>query len=239
MSHTHADDTRIIADLIAQIELLEAATFRSRVKAIISKARQIVIDAVDVLNNSRFSPSARLRFRSRVSGIMRRNGHVVADLGWQAGGGKEGDFPRERLNNWMANQQQLLSQWFLAIRDTGTIPGGKARAQLYAKSLEGLYNEYWGLAQQATAGAPPMPAYPRDGTTDCFNNCQCRWEGPKRVEVDGETVWRAWWRISPVENCDTCLCRAEHWNPLTFRAVGDQWREEPSNGPVLCELFRT
>jgi len=116
-----------------------------------------------------------------------------------------------------------------------TVTGGAQRANLYAQSLEGLYNEMWARAMQDSQGMPDLPAQPRDGTTLCLTNCQCRWRVVR--DKDSETPrWLAYWTLSPVEHCATCKCRARRWNPLTLTFLGGRWDTKESSRSQ-CELY--
>ena len=222
-----------IQALIEAIELLEAATYRSQAMAVIADGKNYVTAAAAKLQKSRFSPSARLEFRSRVSGTIRRGAHLIADLAFQAGGGEQGKYPRDRVTEYINAQQRFLSDWYVQIHDEQRLVGGVNRAQMYADSLMGLYNEIWNSGKQESSGMPPLPAVPRDGTTQCLVNCRCHWE----VQRGDDGEWLAYWRLSPVEHCDTCKCRAKHWSPLTLRAVGSNWVAEESRRPVTCDLY--
>ncbi len=221
-----------IKKLLAIIELMEAVTFRSQAQAIIAAGRAYVTAAAAKLQHSRFSPSARLEFRARVSGMIRRNAQAIANLGWQAGGGESGKYPRADVSRYVETQQRYLSKWFIQIRDEQRLVGGAGRAKMYADSLMGLYNEMWNLGKHDDTDMPKLPAVPGDGSTLCLINCHCHWEIERYSEG-----WHAYWRLSPVENCDTCHCRAKHWNPLTIRAVGGGWVTEISNAPATCDLY--
>jgi len=226
--------------LLETIQIMEAATFRAQAMAIVAQATQYIQQAVAVLQNSRFSPSARLNFRARISGALRRNASTILDLGWQAGGGDPGKAPPELLSEYMDNQQAHLSAWFLQIKSTQKIPGGELRAQMYAESLMGLYRQGWEAAQRASTGVPALPAEPRDGSTLCLMFCLCHWE-IRKISPD---EYHAFWRKTDAENCLTCLCRAEFWNPLKITRVSPTtpgaesgWLMTPSGTPT-CALFK-
>lgn len=86
-----------------------------------------------------------------------------------------------------------------------------ARARMYVEASSQAFER----ATVAARGAPDLPAYPGDGGTQCRSNCKCHW----RI-TETETAWRAYWRISPVENCGDCLTRAGRWNPLVIEKRG-------------------
>lgn len=232
-------DHEVLEQLLETIRLMESATFRAQAQAIVTAGAQYVAVAADELAASKFSPSARLNFRSRVSGMLRRAAAQVLDLGWQAGGGDPGKAPADIQREYMDNQQTHLSAWFGQIKQTQAIPGGIGRAQMYANSLMGLYRQGWEAAQRLITGMPKLPAEPRDGSTICLMNCMCRWEIVKKSNTE---FW-AYWKLSPVESCETCLCRGARWNPLKIikrpaaTPGGDAWWEFVEESGT-CRLYR-
>jgi hypothetical protein len=230
----HKFDREVLEDILETIRVMEAATYRSQAMALVKQALQIAANAVAVLERSKYSQSSRLQFRGKISGMLRRFASEVLDLGWQSGGGQAGKAPVILRQQYMQKQQAFLSQWHLQIAAEKDVVGGVGRAQQYANSLMELYRLGWERAQTETTGLPGLPAEPRDGTTECRMNCMCRWEIQKKSNVE---YW-AFWRISPVENCDTCLCRAARWNPLKItRNTGGRWNYTAKSGK--CNLFRT
>lgn len=104
-----------------------------------------------------------------------------------------------------------------------------ARARLYGRSI----GDPWWAGRTL---ALPLPAMPRDGTTQCLNNCQCRWEVVVVASGQRYDLWRdadfvqlqgvppgdllnvdAYWTLGPVEHCQTCVARARLWSPLRIR----------------------
>lgn len=86
-----------------------------------------------------------------------------------------------------------------------------ARAEMYFNSA----NEAWERANARAQGAPDLPAYPGDGSTECRTNCHCTWDLVQTEDGD----WEATWVIDPAaESCPTCIERAQTWNPLILRA---------------------
>ena len=60
----------------------------------------------------------------------------------------------------------------------------------------------------------PLPAMPRDGTSQCLSNCGCAWE---IAELDGDGNYDCTWQLGKTENCQTCRQRAADWSPLQIR----------------------
>lgn len=83
-----------------------------------------------------------------------------------------------------------------------------ARAAMYAEAIGA---SFW----RAFTGGWPLPAYPRDGTTQCLSHCHCEW----RIDVLDQEAGDAdaYWELSPVEHCQTCIERASQWSPLRVR----------------------
>lgn len=84
--------------------------------------------------------------------------------------------------------------------------GWNSRARLYAEAI----------GQSYEAGATrllPLPALPRDGTTQCLTNCLCSW----RIEWLNDDDADCYWVLAGKEHCQTCVARARRWNPLKIR----------------------
>ncbi len=218
-----------LQEALTLVLLLEARTYRHQAKAIIAQAMQDVTAAADALEASRFSMSARLTFRSRVSGMLRRGAPAMAQLGWWAGGGS-GKPPPEIARTFIDEQQQFLSRWFLQIKAAGALVGGAVRARMYAQALEQVYQKAYMAAKSKEVGLPPLPAYPRDGSTRCKMNCNCYWEGPIEREDENGRYYTLYWRLRPGENCEDCVERATRkWNPLKIVNLNGVWVFEESN----------
>jgi len=218
--------TDALTEALRLVLLLEARTYRNQAKQVITQALQDATTAADALAASRFSQSARLTFRSRISGMLRRSAPALAQLGWWAGGGA-GKPPPEIARNFIDEQQKFLSRWFLQIKAAGDLVGGAARARMYAQALEQVYQKAYMAAKSAKVGLPPLPAYPCDGSTRCRTNCNCYWEGPLEREDDNGRYYALYWRLRPGESCDDCIRRATvQWNPLKVVNVSGVWTFE-------------
>lgn len=80
----------------------------------------------------------------------------------------------------------------------------RARAQMYLRGSTRAYAE-----GHASAWAIDLPAYPKDGGTECMSGCRCQWE----IKTEkGKTV--AYWRLGEAEHCADCVERSEVWNPF-------------------------
>ena len=87
-------------------------------------------------------------------------------------------------------------------------PGWLARSALYA---QGIGASYWKGATKML----PLPAMPRDGTSQCLSNCTCSWE---ITELDGDGNYDCYWKLGAAErHCQTCPQRSRDWAPLRIR----------------------
>jgi len=112
------------------------------------------------------------------------------------------------LKKTVAAQLRFLNNFAIEIQDAPQFqPGWKARAELYAK---GIGQSYWRGATRLL----PLPAMPRDGTTQCLGNCNCSWS---IAELPGEGNYDCTWVMGAAEHCQTCKQRASDWAPLKIR----------------------
>jgi hypothetical protein len=106
-----------------------------------------------------------------------------------------------------APQRQLLDRFAEQIGTEGWQPGMERRAQQYAESVGAAY---WAGATKFL----PLPALPRDGTSQCMQGCKCRWE---IAELEGDGNADCTWALGAAEHCQTCVERAAQWAPLQIR----------------------
>lgn len=86
--------------------------------------------------------------------------------------------------------------------------GWNSRAAMYA---QGIGQSYW----KGKTKMLPLPAMPRDGTSQCLTNCTCSWE---IIELEGDGNYDCYWRLGASErHCQTCPTRARDWAPLRIR----------------------
>lgn len=134
--------------------------------------------------------------------------HTAALLVGQNGGALT-DPGRSWLAKTVQTQIGFLEKWVLEIQNEATFKlGWNARAALYA---QGIGQSYWKGATKML----PLPAMPRDGTSQCLGNCTCSWE---ITELDGDGNYDCTWRLGATErHCQTCPQRAADWAPLRIR----------------------
>lgn len=157
-------DAALLQEALTQVIALEAATHRAKATGIINSAVLYVQDAAAVLKRSKFSSTAIVTFRARVSGAMMRASGQVAQLGWTAGGGT-GKPPADIKRDYLSQQQNFLSNWILQIGTSQAMPGGAGRAEQYARGLERVYQLAYDRAAAGAIGLPPPPAMPKDWST--------------------------------------------------------------------------
>lgn len=107
-------------------------------------------------------------------------------------------------------QLEFLDNFTLVIQSEAEFQAGwTARAEQYAKSIA---NPYW----KGKTKMLPLPAMPRDGTSQCLNNCYCKWDIQVIDEENGD--WDCYWQLGQADHCQTCIERAAEWNPLKIRS---------------------
>lgn len=87
----------------------------------------------------------------------------------------------------------------------------RQRSKLYSGSADATFEE----TRLRNMGLPPLPAYPRDHSTDCRGFCYCHWD---IIQLDGDGNWDAFWVHDPLQdNCEHCPQRGKTWFPLKIR----------------------
>lgn len=119
------------------------------------------------------------------------------------------DAGRTYLGKTVGSQIDYRKKWAMEIQDEAAFKlGWNARAALYA---QGIGQSYWKGATKML----PLPAMPRDGTSQCLGNCTCSWE---ITELDGDGNYDCTWKLGATErHCQTCPQRATDWAPLKIR----------------------
>ena len=230
--HDVFDDALLLEALAGALkvgQVLEAQTNRSLATQAIKVASTYVVGAANDLAASKFSRTAIDRFRGKILNALKGSADELAALGWYAGG-QEGAPPPEIVGDYMAGQGAYLSDWLKQIADAKTLVGGAYRAQMYAQSLEQVYQRAYMRAKGDAVGVPDLPAYPRDGSTRCRTNCHCAWVNIKQIS---DIEWNATWRIRPGENCEDCLRRSRKWAPLRIVARSGKWRFQDADGKTI------
>jgi hypothetical protein len=106
----------------------------------------------------------------------------------------------------LKNQYRYLNGFYEAVAAGDLTPAQiGARAELYINSATQSIER----GRARGLGAPELPAWPADGSSECLASCRCFWS----IE-ETDTEWLATWTLTPAEHCPTCLERAQIWNPL-------------------------
>ncbi len=87
----------------------------------------------------------------------------------------------------------------------------QARAEMYAAASTTAHAQ-----GQAAAWGITLPVQPGISTA-CKANCQCGWE----IEQDDDEI-RAYWRLHSAESCETCLERADAYNPFRIAKAREE-----------------
>lgn len=127
-------------------------------------------------------------------------------------GAKSTSAPPEAAQKLIADAVKSQLEYLSAFRDEIKASeewqnAWNSRAQMYAESIK---NTYW---SGKTFGWP-LPAMPGDGTTQCLTHCRCAW---RIDELEGDGNADAYWVLSAVEHCQTCVERGSQWAPLKVR----------------------
>lgn len=111
--------------------------------------------------------------------------------------------------DWESVTREVNSQYSYLQGFADAIGGGLSKAQInsrtamYFASLHKLYD----VGRSSSFGLI-LPAYPRDGSSECKIHCGCSW---RIVEYDDR--WECFWERTAVESCPTCVKRSSEWYP--------------------------
>lgn len=110
--------------------------------------------------------------------------------------------------DWGRTGAMIKNQYNFLDGFASAIAGGElsedqiaARSKLYHNASTQAYERGSAIAH----GAPPLPYYPGDGSTECHTNCRCHWDIQETPEG-----WACFWIIDPAaEHCVDCVARSE------------------------------
>ena len=149
--------------------------------------------------------------------------------GWYVGQGTDDDPTDEQMDRIaavVAEQLDYLDNFrndLLKEDDDTLAPAYRNRAEMYGRAT--VVSLWMGKAGQFR-----LPAYPRDGSTDCVVGCNCTWIfGDIDLEVGNMDVT---WRLGASDHCTQCQARAKAWKPFKIRG----WEWEPNQ--VTAKLFK-
>src|SRR3990167_5408349 len=139
--------------------------------------------------------------------IADRNLHAAL---YRSGLGRELDgADLARLNERIRQQWEFLDGFAADIRAGKLTPEQiKARARMYLDNGQASLQE----GAVARLGIPLLPAYPKDGQSECLGHCRCWWD---IRQVEGG--FDCFWTLRPAEHCSTCENSAALWSPIQVR----------------------
>lgn len=136
--------------------------------------------------------------------------------------GRSGRWNDIEPDEWRRVERTLDAQFrFLRgfrdwLRDTP--PDDVAEAAVYQRSrLYGAASrQSFVRAELADLGLTvELPAYPGDGTTECYANCKCAWVVRTLSKARGD--FNVSWRLGSAEHCPQCRKRSRAWKGLRVR----------------------
>lgn len=168
-----------------------------------------VQELMDLLEAKRITPAV---WRDRMGDLLARY-HVAALM---VGMGQTA-VPTEGialLAGNIANQFGYLDNFATEVAAAEAFRAvWRSRAQMYVNSAGA---EFWeGYVYRQAGRFLPLPAMPKDGTTQCLSNCKCSWDIQVLDAERGD--YDATWVMHPAEHCQTCIERAAQWAPLQIR----------------------
>lgn len=118
------------------------------------------------------------------------------------------DIARDAILDYVRIQVGYLDNFALEVAGATEFENGwKARARSYANAIK---VPYWAGRTKML----PLPALPAEGT-QCLTQCKCKWDikviDAKNGDYDG------YWKRHASDSCQTCVQRAQEWNPVRIR----------------------
>jgi hypothetical protein len=134
-----------------------------------------------------------------------------AAAAWMAGQNRDevDEAALAKLSEQVGTQLAFLRNFAVEmVADDQFQAGWQARAESYANSIKA---PYW----EGKTELLPLPAMPGQGT-QCLDNCNCAWRIVPLDRAAGD--YDCYWVLDPrADHCQTCLERAEQWNPIRIR----------------------
>jgi len=119
------------------------------------------------------------------------------------------DFAMQFIVEQLTSQYAFLDNFALVIQSSEDFMAGwYARAEMYADAIAA---PYW----RGQTKVLPLPAMPGDGSTICLSRCRCQWDIRTVDEANGD--YDCTWQRNVNDSCQTCIERAQEWNPLQIR----------------------
>ncbi len=173
---------------------------------LIERLSQLVGAATDTLEGE-FSPARVDDWQAELERQLMR--YYTAAYLAGAGETELDDRGRRAIMDGMRGQIGFLNEFAVEMKQAAAWKNSwNARAKMYAKSI---VSPYW----RGKTKILPLPAMPAEGT-QCKTNCKCKWDIVVVNEKAGD--YDAYWRLGDADHCQTCIQRAQDWNPLRIRA---------------------
>lgn len=114
-------------------------------------------------------------------------------------------------------QYRFLRRWRQEVDRGGLDAVSLAQLNDRAQKYGQASSESFEKGYSAEVGMPPniLPAYPGDGTTECFTRCKCRWA--INILDKQNQDFDCTWTLGVAEHCETCIVRASEWVQLEVR----------------------
>lgn len=152
------------------------------------------------------------RWRDRMAALLARYHYAAI-----AAGMRQTAVPPEGvalLVRGVANQYSYLNNFYTEVAAAEAFKAAwRARAQMYVQSAGASFHE--GDVYRQAGRFLPLPAMPKDGTTQCITNCKCSWVITVLDKEAGD--FDATWTLGIADHCQTCTERAKQWSPLRIR----------------------
>lgn len=122
------------------------------------------------------------------------------------------DFAMQFIVEQLTSQYAFLDNFTLVIQSSEEfMQGWYARAEMYANAIVA---PYW----RGKTKMLPLPTMPGQDS-QCMSNCACGWDITTVDEEKGD--YNCYWVLNAQhiakEHCQTCIERAQEWNPLQIR----------------------
>ncbi len=117
------------------------------------------------------------------------------------------------ITDMLAAQDDLLAGFARDIAE-----GKLSEAQIVARTRQYLdgSTQAFERGNARAHGVPGLPAYPKDGQTECNVGCGCGWRIEDLYDDQGDPAgWDCYWELGTTrEKCPDCLVNTAVWYPL-------------------------
>lgn len=184
--------------------LRNKAAYPPALQKVLDEATRAIDTATADLQSGKLTVDA---WQAQVDGILQEFHRKAYEAGAKTS--DLNDAQKRLIDLQVQDQREYLDNFAGDIRNSKEWqPEWNGRASMYAQSVGA---SYWNGRTKDVA----LPAQPQDGTTQCLTNCKCRWV-LKAVDAEAGD-YDAFWTLGAADHCQTCLERADQWNPLKIR----------------------